>query len=84
MIAMSFMDVTVRKFDGIEAKYRPSRRSAYDDRIPASVDVELENAGGRAWLNLSIEDARTLADRLPQILMLHDQAEHLAAEKAVA
>ncbi len=37
---------------------------------------------GYARLYLSIEDARTLAEQLPQILMMHDVAERLAAEKA--
>ncbi|WP_433680663.1 hypothetical protein [Nocardia sp. CA-119907] len=82
MIVMSFMQVNVSKYDGIDVQYREARQDTYG-RIPASVDVKLVNDGGRAWLNLSLEDARTLADRLPQILMLHDAAERLAAEMAV-
>ncbi|WP_433622952.1 hypothetical protein [Nocardia sp. CA-120079] len=84
MIVMSFMQVSVSKYDGIDVQYRAAFQSTHGNgRVPASVDVELNSNGGRAWLNLSLEDARTLADRLPQILMLHDAAERLAAEMAV-
>ncbi|MFF0455256.1 hypothetical protein [Nocardia africana] len=83
MIAMSFMSVSVSKWDGVEATYR----EAYQYKgtsVAASVDVRLDSDRSDARLNLSIEDARTLAEQLPQILMLHDQAERLGAEKAVA
>lgn len=80
---MSFMSVSVSKWDGVEATYR----EAYQYKgtsVAASVDVRLDSDRSDARLNLSIEDARTLAEQLPQILMLHDAAERLAAEKAVA
>lgn len=80
---MSFMSVSVSKWDGVEASYREAYR--YNGTsVPASVDVRLDSDRGDARLNLSIVDARTLAEQLPRILMLHDAAERLAAEKAVA
>ncbi len=80
---MSFMQVTASKWDGIEVKYREARRTE-DTPVPAGVDVHLDNDQSHAWLRLSIEDARALAEQLPRILMLHDAAERLADEKAVA
>nr|WP_231983098.1 hypothetical protein [Nocardia sp. 852002-20019_SCH5090214] len=70
------------KFDGIEAEYCPARDTA-SGPLRASVSVEMNHEViGYARLYLSIEDARTLAEQLPQILMMHDVAERLAAEKA--
>ncbi|AHH17260.1 hypothetical protein NONO_c24640 [Nocardia nova SH22a] len=80
---MSFMQVSASKWDGIEVKYREAFQSnGYS--IAASVDVRLDTDRSDARLSLSIEDARTLAEQLPRILMEHDAAERLAAEKAVA
>ncbi|MCC3316501.1 hypothetical protein [Nocardia africana] len=82
MIAMSFINAHISKFDGLEAEYCPARDTALGP-VKASVSVEMNHeAIGYARLYLSIEDARTLAEQLPQILMMHDVAERLVAEKA--
>ncbi|WP_040827755.1 hypothetical protein [Nocardia jiangxiensis] len=83
MIAMSFLAMMSTGFDGVRAKYVPAVRNALGGRNSAVVRVELIGVPASS-LTLTIEDARTLAQTLPQILMLHDAAEHLAAEKAVA
>jgi hypothetical protein len=80
------MSVYLPGFEGIEAEYVPARLSPFGDvMLRASVLVSLiDPKAGTASLGLSIEDARVLAEALPRILMLHDAAERLAAEKAVA
>ncbi len=79
---MSFISSQMCKFDGIEAEYRPARENELGP-IPASVSVELNHEViGHARLSLSIEDARVLAEQLPQIVMMHDLAERLASESA--
>ncbi|WP_083893311.1 hypothetical protein [Nocardia veterana] len=79
---MSFISAYIHKFDGVEAEYCPARDTAWGP-TRAAVSVELNHeAIGSARLYLSIEDARTLAEQLPQILMMHDVAERLAADKA--
>ncbi|WP_227985627.1 hypothetical protein [Nocardia spumae] len=61
----------------------PGARTPHRGRSGPRVSVEMNHeAIGYARLYLSIEDARTLAEQLPQILMMHDVAERLAAEKA--
>lgn len=83
MIAMSHMSVMNSSHDEIAVEYKPVRQDG-DMTLPAVVWIDLEGGSGRAHLSLSIDDARVLAERLPRILMLHDAAERLAAEKAVA
>ncbi len=61
---------------------RYGRNDEYSTEIEAHVSVRLGHAEVRARLTLSIEDARILAERLPEILMRHDAAERLASEKA--
>ncbi len=83
----SWMTVSSTSFDDVKAEYQPAWVTEYGTRVPASVWIDLEEetrGSSSAHLHLSIENARTLASVLPQILMLHDAAERLAAEKAVA
>ncbi|MEU5761159.1 hypothetical protein [Nocardia sp. NPDC047648] len=78
---MSFFHTTVSGHDGITAEYRPERESTYDGGvIPAAVFIEL--SGAKAYLCLSIEDARTLAEALPGILAEHDAAVSVSVDKA--
>nr|WP_153410328.1 hypothetical protein [Nocardia macrotermitis] len=79
----TYMSASVSAPEGIEVNYHPERPMSFGDGVvPAGVDVRF--TGTTAYLSLSIEDARALAEQLPQILMLHDAAERVAAEKAVA
>lgn len=84
MIAMPFFDVTCCG-DEVVAEYAPAK--VFNGMaLDASVWLRLHDRGARipGGLNLSIESVRGLAEQLPQILMLHDAAERLAAEKTVA
>ncbi len=79
---MSWMRVSSHVgYDGIEVEYVAAHGTDYGTWVPAYITVALVN--GYASMGLSIEDARTLLERLTPILMLHDSVEHLAAEKAV-
>ncbi|MFF0493602.1 hypothetical protein ACFYTQ_31670 [Nocardia sp. NPDC004068] len=81
---MAYLNVLTARFDGIEVEYKPSRFSEpLGENLPAVVYLNLEDRGRTSYLALTIEDARVLAERLPQILMVHDAAERLAAEMAV-
>ena len=62
--------------------YRYGQDEQYSSPIPAYVFVRLGKGFPEVRLRLSIEDVRALAEQLPQVLMLHDAAERLAAEKA--
>jgi hypothetical protein len=80
---MSFITTTVRHLEGVEAEYQPSHTTDYEMLVPAYIHVRF-GENHNATLSLKIEDARSLADAVTKILMLHDSVEHLAAEKAVA
>ncbi|WP_334028332.1 hypothetical protein [Nocardia terpenica] len=69
--------------DGVEVEYVPAHGTDYGSWVAAYITVEL-GKDHAATMGLSIEDARTLLERLTRILMLHDSVAHLAAEKAVA
>ncbi|MER7453267.1 hypothetical protein ABTW96_23580 [Nocardia beijingensis] len=78
---MSFFNTTVSGYDGITAEYHPERESTYGGGvIPATVFIEL--SGANAYLSLSIEDARTLAQALPGVLAEHDAAVSASVDKA--
>ncbi|WP_157121846.1 hypothetical protein [Nocardia violaceofusca] len=77
------MTITRSGWDGVAVEYRPARRIE-GINVSAGVSVELTVETGAAALVFSIADARTVSAALSQILMLHDAAERLAAEKAVA
>jgi hypothetical protein len=78
---MSFFHTTVSGYDGITAEYHPERESTYGGGvIPATVFIELSDA--HAYLSLSIEDARTLAEALPSVLAEHDAVVSASADKA--
>ncbi len=80
---MSFLAMMTTAFEGVDAVYVPATRNALGRMNSPVVRVRLKGVSASS-LTLTIEDARTLAEALPQILMLHDAAERLAAEKAVA
>ncbi|MBF6149357.1 hypothetical protein [Nocardia nova] len=71
-----------------EVEYRPAHihrygpEKQYTTPVAAYVLVGLGKGFPEVRLRLSIEDVRALAEQLPQVLMLHDAAERLAAEKA--
>lgn len=69
-------------FAGVEVEYRPERRTDWGSVLDPGVLVRLKTDAGSATMGLSIEDARTIAAALPQILMLHDAAVRLATECA--
>ncbi|MGV9681008.1 hypothetical protein ACWDSJ_37550 [Nocardia sp. NPDC003482] len=78
------MSVLTGRLDGIEVEYKPARFSErLGENLPAAVHLNFDDPGGHAYVALTVEDARVLAERLPQVLMLHDAAERLAAVKAV-
>nr|WP_231951502.1 hypothetical protein [Nocardia terpenica] len=66
--------------EGFEVEYDPAH---LDDgrRQPAYVRIHL--TGTDAHVGMQIEEARQLATTLQNVIMLHDSAERLAAEKAV-
>ncbi|WP_280315713.1 hypothetical protein [Nocardia abscessus] len=76
---MSFFNTTVSAYDGIAVEYKAERESAYG-RNPAWVHVTL--SGSDAYLCLSLEDARTLAQALPGVLAEHDAAVSALTDKA--
>ncbi|WP_433758136.1 hypothetical protein [Nocardia sp. CA-135398] len=79
------MTVSSCSFEDVNAEYHPARDIGDGLIVGATVWVDLENGPGGigdARLVLSIENARTLAESLTQIVMLHDAAEHAAAERA--
>ncbi|MEU2104309.1 hypothetical protein [Nocardia sp. NPDC019255] len=78
---MSFFSTSVSGYDGITAEYHPERESTYGGGvIPATVFIEL--SGTNAYLSLSIEDARALAQALPGVLAEHDAAVSASVDKA--
>ncbi|WP_157115158.1 hypothetical protein [Nocardia niwae] len=76
---MSFFHTSVSGYDGITAEYHPERETEHGS-VPATVFIELVDA--RAYLCLSIEDARTLAEALPGVLAEHDAVVSASADKA--
>ncbi|MFI5783422.1 hypothetical protein [Nocardia sp. NPDC051570] len=56
--------------------YGPENR--YESRVPAYIYVRL----GAVTAMLTIEDARALADALPNVLAEHEYAEYVAAADA--
>ncbi|WP_024801230.1 hypothetical protein [Nocardia sp. BMG51109] len=84
MIAMaSYISSMSTGFAGVEVEYRPERRSDWGSVVDPGVLVRLKTDSGNATMGLSIEDARSIAEALPQVLMLHDAAVRLAADCAV-
>ncbi len=79
---MSFMNVSTGYSTAVKVEYHPQTQGRAFS-VPAFVSIELELKNSRADLVLSIEDARLVADQMSQLLMLHDAAERLAAEKAI-
>ncbi len=79
----SYMSVGSAAFEAVKAEYQPTRTTDYGTRVPAYVWIDLQDGRGSAHLSLSIEHTRELAEALPQILMFHDAAERLAAQKAI-
>ncbi|MBO0856176.1 MAG: hypothetical protein J2P18_20695 [Nocardia sp.] len=80
----SYMSTMNTGFGGVEVEYEPPSRTDSGYALDAGVLVRLRTDVGTASMGLSIEDARVLAEQLPQIVMMHDAAVRLAAEKAVA
>ncbi|WP_280377310.1 hypothetical protein [Nocardia wallacei] len=84
MIAMSFIATMITGFDGVEAEYVPARQNVDGEMVPAFVRIRLVGVPeSKATLTVTVEDARTIAEALPQILMLHDATVRLAADCAV-
>ncbi|MFF0452097.1 hypothetical protein [Nocardia africana] len=65
--------------------YSPSHDTDYGCRQPAYVRIQVtDSPDHRAYVAMAIDEARQLVASLMSIVMLHDAAERLAAEKAVA
>ncbi|MFQ6331339.1 hypothetical protein ACLMAL_35120 [Nocardia sp. CWNU-33] len=78
------MSIYSRADGDIEVRYDAAQVHERYGALPASVWVSLDSQYSNSKLNLSIEDVRVLAERLPEILMAHDAAEHARAEQAAA
>ncbi len=81
---MSYMCVTGPRSGVEEVRYVPAHTATVAGNefdMAAYVRVEL---GRGAEMILDIEDVRLLAQRLPDVLMSHDAAEHAAKEQAAA
>ncbi|MFC8531351.1 hypothetical protein [Nocardia sp. NPDC057227] len=77
---MTFMHADVDGYNGLEVRYNPARVHQFESDfgsavVPASVRVDLAGLAHRAYLSLSITDARTLLDELGKALTEHDTAE---------
>ncbi|MEV6432379.1 hypothetical protein [Nocardia sp. NPDC051463] len=88
---MSHISTSAGSCDQIGAVYHPATTTEHGYTIPASVWICLDSdrSSSHATMFLNIEHVRELAQRLPELLMAHDAAEHarieqLAAEKSAA
>ncbi|WP_328411238.1 hypothetical protein [Nocardia sp. NBC_00403] len=77
------MSVRSVRSTGIELHYEAARATEFGLEVPACVYVYLDEAG-YATLQLTMDDARVLAEMLPGLVMAHDATEHAAAEHAAA
>ncbi|MFI5535304.1 hypothetical protein ACIA5H_02830 [Nocardia sp. NPDC051900] len=68
---MSFFNSTVAGYEGISVEYKPAHEGTHAP-LPAWVHISLD--GSDAYLCLSIEDARSLADQMPVVMALHEAA----------
>jgi hypothetical protein len=68
--------------DGVPVEYVPASRTADGGLQPAMVTVHL--VGSLVHVGFDLTEVRELADKFASVVMLHDAAEQLAAEKAVA
>ncbi len=83
MIAMAFLDVSCNG-DEVITEYSPAK-DFLGKTVGASIAIRMfDKSVHVAGLILSIEESRVLSESLAQLVMLHDAAERLAAEKAVA
>ncbi|MBF6174285.1 hypothetical protein [Nocardia blacklockiae] len=84
---MAYIDVfNSSGLDGLDVHYDPAHRTSTGHSQPAYVRIELGGAttGSRSYLAMEIAEARMLAGALVNIVMLHDAAERVAAERSVA
>ncbi|MFC3966184.1 hypothetical protein [Nocardia jiangsuensis] len=77
---MTYLHSDVDAYNGLEVRYTPERMytfrtDGHEELFPASVRVDLAGLGHRAYLSLSITDARFLLDELGKALAEHDAAE---------
>ncbi|MBF6171529.1 hypothetical protein [Nocardia blacklockiae] len=83
---MAYIDVfNSSGLDGLDVHYDPAHRIDGHSQ-PAYVRIELGGGttGSRSYLGMTIAEARMLAGALVNIVMLHDAAERVAAERSVA
>lgn len=77
---MTHIYTDVDGYDGLEVRYSPERMYTYrtdghEELLPATVSVDLLGHAHRAYMSLSITDARFLRDELGKVLAAHDAAE---------
>lgn len=82
---MSYMSLTSTRSGIAEVRYVPAHTATptVGDPFEMAAYVRVGLAGD-AVLILDIDDVRELAQRLPEMLMSHDAAEHTAKEQAAA
>ncbi|MCX4093667.1 hypothetical protein [Nocardia sp. alder85J] len=83
MIVMAFISTFASDSgEGVEVEYHPGYVTEDGGRQPAFLHINL--AGTDSYLAMRVDEARALAEAVQCVVMLHDAAERLAAEKAVA
>ncbi|WP_063065938.1 hypothetical protein [Nocardia violaceofusca] len=71
--------------DAVSVDYVPAHDTDYGRRQPAYVRIQVTDSPDHcAYVGMAIDEARQLVASLMSIVMLHDAAERVAAEKAVA
>ncbi|MFQ6332131.1 hypothetical protein ACLMAL_39325 [Nocardia sp. CWNU-33] len=83
---MSHISTSAGSCDQIDVVYHPATITEHGYNRSATVWICLDSNRGssHATMFLDIEHVRELAQRLPELLMAHDAAEHARAEQAAA
>ncbi|WP_228002203.1 hypothetical protein [Nocardia australiensis] len=80
------MSTSAGSCDRVAAVYHPATTTKDGYTRPATVWIGLEStlSSTHATMFLDIDHVRELAQRLPELLMAHDAAEHARTEQAAA
>ncbi|MFI7192858.1 hypothetical protein ACIBQ0_24250 [Nocardia nova] len=69
--------------EGLRVLYDPAHASDRGHRQPAFVRIQVtDSSDHRVYVAMRVDEARQLVASLMSVVMLHDAAERLAAEKA--
>lgn len=83
MIVVAYINTAVTA-EGVSVNYcAASDSTVYGFKVPASVTIKLGDPATEVLVVVSIEEARELAARLTDTVMVHDAAVRLASELAV-